>query len=111
MSFLASTRATLGPRLTFRPVPASLSALHTSPARFSLKESDTNRDDMSSVYEAEKEHQSKDRKEGKAHWKQELASNSEASVKADREETQTDAENMEKLQQRTKDSPRSAHGP
>lgn len=88
---------------------------------------------MSSVYEAEKEHQSKDRKEGKAHWKQELASNSEASVcaflhmllavntrricannaqvKADREETQTDAENMEKLQQRTKDSPRSAHGP
>lgn len=90
------------------------------------------RDNLSNIYEAEKEHQVKDRKEGKAHWKQELASNSEASVcaflhillvmdiriyvnnaqvKADREETQTDAENMEKLQQRTKDSPRSAHGP
>lgn len=41
MSFLASARATLGPRLTFRPVPASLSALHSSPARLSLKESDT----------------------------------------------------------------------
>ncbi|ODM19593.1 hypothetical protein SI65_04578 [Aspergillus cristatus] len=110
MSFLAS-RATLGPRLTFRPVPASLSALHTSPARFPLKESDTNRDNLNNIYESEKEHQITDLKEGKAHWKQELASNSEASVKADREETQTDAENMEKLQQRTKNSPRSAHGP
>lgn len=38
------------------------------------------RDDMNNVYEAEKEHQLKDTHEGKAHWKQELASNSEASV-------------------------------
>lgn len=38
------------------------------------------RDNLANVYEAEKDHQLKDEKEGKAHWKQELASNSEASV-------------------------------
>lgn len=40
----------------------------------------SDRDNLANVYEAEKDHQLKDEKEGKAHWKQELASNSEASV-------------------------------
>merc|ERR1712187_911353 len=83
MVFLTSARAAIGPRLAVRPVSfassyTALSAFHTFPAGQSLKESDINRDNLANVYEAEKE--------GKAHWKQELASNSEASVKADRNE-------------------------
>lgn len=38
------------------------------------------REELHNVYESEKEDQLKNSKEGKAHWKQELASNSEASV-------------------------------
>jgi hypothetical protein len=38
------------------------------------------RDNLDHVYESEKQEQLKSSKEGKAKWKQELASNSEASV-------------------------------
>lgn len=40
----------------------------------------TDRDDLNNVYEAEKDDQVKSSKEGKARWKGELASNSEAFV-------------------------------
>ncbi|OQE27272.1 hypothetical protein PENSTE_c004G04363 [Penicillium steckii] len=65
-------------------------SLHTSTPRFTLKESDKNRDDLPNLYESQKEAQLKKSKEGKAHWEPDLASNSEADVKADRGELQGD---------------------
>ena len=44
----------------------------------------------------------KDSEEGKGEWKQSLASNSEASVKADREELAGDAKDPKSIQDRTK---------
>lgn len=38
-------------------------------------------DDLGEVYNAEKNNQLKDSEKGKGHWKQSLASNSEASVR------------------------------
>merc|ERR1712187_85132 len=118
MVFLTSARAAIGSRLAVRPVSfassyTALSAFHTFPAGQSLKESDINRDNLANVYEAEKDHQLKDEKEGKAHWKQELASNSEASVKADRNEMGDSDKDTQTLQDRTKDlpnQPKPSHG-
>ena len=47
----------------------------------------------------------KDSEEGKGEWKQSLASNSEASVKADREELAGDAKDPKSIQDRTKGMP------
>lgn len=57
------------------------------------------------MYDAEKKNQLKESEEGKGEWKQSLASNSEASVKADREELQGDAKDPKVLQERTKGAP------
>ncbi|KAJ5227262.1 uncharacterized protein N7469_007268 [Penicillium citrinum] len=65
-------------------------SIHTSAPRLTLKESDKNRDDLPNIYESQKEAQLKKTKEGKAHWEPDLASNSEADVKADRGELQGD---------------------
>ncbi|GFF42170.1 hypothetical protein IFM61606_01858 [Aspergillus udagawae] len=105
MSFLTSVRASINPRVAIRPGYTAVSAFHNSAARLGLKESDRNRDDLDSFYEAEKQDQLKSTKEGKAKWKGELASNSEASVKADRGELDSDDKDFESLQNRTKDLP------
>ncbi|KAI2814270.1 hypothetical protein CBS63078_9355 [Aspergillus niger] len=105
MSFLTPIRATTL-RLS-RPAYAytSAAALHTSIPRPGLKESDHNREDLGSIYEAEKHDQLKSTKEGKAKWKQEIASDSEASVKADRGEVDSDDKNFGAMQERTKGLP------
>ena len=54
-------------------------------------------------YEKHKEDSLAKQKQGKAHWKPELASDSEESVKADRSHGEpSDAESMKRLQERTK---------
>ncbi|KAL1981620.1 hypothetical protein VTN96DRAFT_2392 [Rasamsonia emersonii] len=65
----------------------SSSFFHSTPARSSLKESDTNREDIDKEYQASKDHVLQSvRTQGKGKWIPELASNSEANVKADRGE-------------------------
>ncbi|KAL4893520.1 hypothetical protein BDV59DRAFT_177533 [Aspergillus ambiguus] len=89
-----------------KPLPyTAISSFHTSSFRPGLKESDHNRDDLHNVYEAEKQDQLKHTKEGKAKWKQELASNSEASVKADRGEVDSDSKDFNEMQKKTKHLP------
>ncbi|KAJ5397980.1 methyltransferase domain family protein [Penicillium cosmopolitanum] len=90
MSFLTPLRNST------RQIPRSLlirstaASIHTSAPRFSLKESDKNRDDLPNIYETQKVSQVKRAKEGKGKWEPELASNSEADVKADRGEVEHD---------------------
>ncbi|KAJ5102048.1 hypothetical protein NUU61_004270 [Penicillium alfredii] len=110
MSFLpplrSASRRTLQSTTSSPSFFASSSAtFHTSAVRSSLKETDKNRDDLPNFYEAQKEDQVKNSKEGKAKWKAELASNSEADVKADRGEIESDDATFEALQDRTKHLP------
>ncbi|KAL3495836.1 hypothetical protein BJX62DRAFT_233100 [Aspergillus germanicus] len=105
MSFLTSVRATS--RLSLRQTvayPAATSPFHTSAVRSGLKEGDQSRDELHTFYEEEKQSQIKQHKEGKGKWNQNLASNSEASVKADREEVNS-KESFRDLQDRTKNEP------
>ncbi|PYH90265.1 hypothetical protein BO71DRAFT_361861 [Aspergillus ellipticus CBS 707.79] len=108
MSFLTTTLRTTTTHfrpssLPLRPTYTALSSLHTTAPRRGLKESDHNRDDdLGSHYDAHKHEQLKSTKEGKAKWKQELASNSEASVKADRGEVDHEDKDFGSLQERTK---------
>ncbi|PWY89021.1 hypothetical protein BO70DRAFT_393539 [Aspergillus heteromorphus CBS 117.55] len=109
MSFLAPLRTSLRPSistLSLRPTTyPALSSLHTSAPRQGLKESDHNREDLGTHYESHKHEQLKSSKEGKAKWKQELASNSEASVKADRGEVDHEDGHFGSLQEKTKGLP------
>ncbi|PYH31322.1 uncharacterized protein BO87DRAFT_378957 [Aspergillus neoniger CBS 115656] len=114
MSFLAPIRASTlrlsRPAFAYTSTTttspaAAVAALHTSIPRPGLKESDHNRDDLANIYEAEKHDQVKSSKEGKAKWKQEIASDSEASVKADRGEVDSDDNNFGAMQERTKGLP------
>ncbi|KNG83856.1 hypothetical protein ANOM_007640 [Aspergillus nomiae NRRL 13137] len=106
MSFLTSTiRSTIAPRVALRPSYTVTSAFHTSPLRSGLKESDHNREDLHITYEEHKQEQLRSTKEGKGKWKQELASNSEASVKADRGELDSDGHDLKDLQEKTKHLP------
>ncbi|KAJ6139163.1 hypothetical protein N7471_005649 [Penicillium samsonianum] len=100
MSFLTSIRASSRQAIrTNFAVPAS--TFHSSAAR-SLKEDDTrDREDLSNHYESHKQQGIKDTKEGKGKWKSELASNSEAGVKADRGELDGDG-SFQELQEKTK---------
>lgn len=80
----------LARRPAYYYVPATTSGLfHSSAARPTLKEGDQNRDHLGEEYEAQKQDQLRSTRAGRARWKQELASNSEASVKADRGEIDT----------------------
>ncbi|KAJ6113534.1 hypothetical protein N7523_006851 [Penicillium sp. IBT 18751x] len=102
MSFLTSIRA--GSRRAMQTsytIPRT-PAFHTSAVQRTLKESDKNRDDLSNIYEAEKEQQLKSTKEGKASWNQDLASNSEADIKADRGETGAEDKSFEEMQEKSK---------
>ncbi|EAW14439.1 uncharacterized protein ACLA_074760 [Aspergillus clavatus NRRL 1] len=133
MSFLSTVRTSIAPRVALRPAYTAVSGFHSSPARAALNESDhssfspssssaprqspseemelanssppTDRDNLDSYYEAEKQDQLKSTKEGNAKWKGGLASNSEASVKADRGEVDSDDKDFSSLQDRTKGLP------
>ncbi|KAL6239678.1 hypothetical protein BDW75DRAFT_198026 [Aspergillus navahoensis] len=109
MSFLPSIRATAalpGARATTLLLPrATASAFHTSPARSGLKEDDDRgSDQLKDHYEQEKQAQIKRQKEGQGKWNQNLASSSEASVKADRGEVESQ-ESFVDLQDKTKNEP------
>ncbi|KAJ5587108.1 uncharacterized protein N7459_002873 [Penicillium hispanicum] len=105
MSFLTSARASARQLLQASyAVPATASAFHGTAVSSSLKESDRNREDLPEHYESHKEHQVKTSKEGQAKWKAELASNSEADVKADRGELDSES-NFEQMQKGTKHLP------
>ncbi|KAI9367385.1 hypothetical protein BJX61DRAFT_310826 [Aspergillus egyptiacus] len=101
MTLLPSIRATASATSRFVLRPAAVSAFHTSAARPGLKEGDQSRDQINNVYEEEKQGNVKRQKEGQGKWNQNLASNSEASVKADRGEIEN-KESFVDLQDRTK---------
>ncbi|KAF2745167.1 hypothetical protein M011DRAFT_469875 [Sporormia fimetaria CBS 119925] len=77
-------------------------ALHQSSALYAGKESRLNTNITGDDVEAEKQDLLKKQKEGKGHWKEELASNSESIVKADRGEMDASEEAIKKLQEETK---------
>ncbi|KAL4980111.1 hypothetical protein BDW66DRAFT_125645 [Aspergillus desertorum] len=108
MSFLPSIRATArvcGVRATTLLPRATASAFHTSAARSGLKEDDDRGDDrLKDHYEQEKQAQIKRQNEGQGKWNQNLASSSEASVKADRGEVEN-RESFVDLQDKTKNEP------
>lgn len=92
---------------TTSTISRSAAAFHTFPPRSALKESDNtskDRDSLPEEYEAHKEEQlDLARKTGKGKWKHELASNSEAAVKADRDETADTDEHIRELQKKTEE--------
>ncbi|EPS32740.1 hypothetical protein PDE_07700 [Penicillium oxalicum 114-2] len=105
MSFLTSLRASSRRVAPMSYTIPGVSTLHTSAARFSLKESDKNRDGLANHYEAKKEQQLKDQKAGKASWNSDVASNSEEQIKADRGELDASEKSFQELQQKTKNIP------
>ncbi|KAI9721969.1 MAG: hypothetical protein M1812_001927 [Candelaria pacifica] len=87
-------------------IAASRSNFHSSSARQVLNEGDHSKHDGDRADHAEfhKQDQLDKQKEGKGHWKHELASNSEAAVKADREELHASEENIAQMQKETEDA-------
>lgn len=111
MSFLASRlrESITGSRIALRsiyiqPITAA-SSFHSSRTALSLKESDKNRPNLESHYEAEKQDQLKATREGKAKWRDGLASNSESDVKADRGDLDNDCPSFAEMERKTKDLP------
>jgi len=105
MSFLTSVRVSSRRVLPSSYVLPSLSTFHTSVPRCSLKESDKNRDDLNSHYGAQKDQQLKSHKAGQAKWNADLASNSEADVKADRGEVDSSDKAFQEFVQKNKRVP------
>ncbi|KAL4817373.1 hypothetical protein BDW67DRAFT_160368 [Aspergillus spinulosporus] len=107
MSFLLSIRAPTrlsGARATILP-RATVPAFHTSAARSGLKEDDDrSNDQLKDHYEQEKQAQLERQKAGQGKWNQNLASSSEASVKADRGEVES-KDSFVDLQDKTKHEP------
>lgn len=66
---------------------AAAAAFSTSSIQRALKESDKDRDNLHNEYEQHKNENLKNAKDGKGYWREQLASESEANVKADRGET------------------------
>ncbi|KAJ5165930.1 hypothetical protein N7492_006226 [Penicillium capsulatum] len=105
MSFVAAFRAGARRLPLARYAPATSSSFHSTAIRAGLKENDKDREGLSEHYEAQKDDQVKSSKEGKAKWKAELASDSEADVKADRGEIDSNGENIGEMQEKTKHLP------
>jgi len=70
-------------------------------ARLSLKESEST-DPNPDEFERHKQDSLEKQRQGKGHWKSELASVSEESVKADRQPGDSSKESIKKLQDQTK---------
>ncbi|OCL08966.1 hypothetical protein AOQ84DRAFT_317609 [Glonium stellatum] len=95
--------------LTFATRRGSLASYHlsqragiqTSAARLSGKESKLGHEDRAKEVEEHKEDLLKKQKEGKGHWKEPLASDSESIIKADRGEIDATDETIKKLQKET----------
>jgi hypothetical protein len=96
MSFLRLSPRTSAPRSSLVITPISR-PFTTTPFR-SLKE-DANR--SGSEIEAKKQEQLKKQEKGEGHWHEELGSQSEGHVKADREKVEDHGEHMKDLQEET----------
>jgi len=86
-------------RLTARPViarPAVSSRSFTNSSVRALKEDDRHSEDLPEHNERHKQDLLQKHKEGKGHWKPELASNSEEIVAADRQSANHSIEEMQK---------------
>ncbi|CAG8030784.1 unnamed protein product [Penicillium salamii] len=101
MSFVTAIRAS---RQALRSNIIPASTFHTSAVR-SLNENDRHRDNLADHYESHKQQGLKESKEGKGKWKSELASTSEADVKADRGEFDGEHPSFEAMQEKTKHLP------
>ncbi|OAL50478.1 hypothetical protein IQ07DRAFT_643739 [Pyrenochaeta sp. DS3sAY3a] len=78
-------------------------AFSQSIARASGKESTLHSENRAQDVEAKKAEQLRKQKEGKGHWEESLASDSESIIKADRAETGTNTqEQIKKLQEEAK---------
>ncbi|PSS22153.1 hypothetical protein M430DRAFT_34132 [Amorphotheca resinae ATCC 22711] len=100
-------------RHTSRLAVLSRPSLRISPRTFTfststlrpLKESDHDTPDLAEKNEIHKQDLLRKQKEGKGHWKPELASNSEEAVKADRSTDQ----NLDELQRKTAEHAEKKH--
>ncbi|KAF2279476.1 uncharacterized protein EI97DRAFT_371523 [Westerdykella ornata] len=96
MSALRTIAARRTPFLTQR------AALHRSSALWAGKETRLNTDVSGQDLENKKEEHLDKQKKGEGHWTEELASDSESIVKADRGEIDASEDTMKKLQDETK---------
>ncbi|MCJ1252329.1 hypothetical protein MMC24_000134 [Lignoscripta atroalba] len=106
-------------RTAFRPISrlnASRSltigvtrSLHVSSARAALSENDRHRDGMDHEIDHHKNDQIQKQKEGKGEWKGELASQSEAAIKADRGDIDSSEDTINKLQKETENFAEEQH--
>ncbi|KAA6409448.1 MAG: hypothetical protein FRX48_07001 [Lasallia pustulata] len=104
MSSLARPASRLIPRLHAQRALLTLHhrlAFHPTGLRAALNETDRNRDDVAKEIDHHKDDQLRKQKEGKGHWKGELASNSESAVKADRGDMEATDDNIQKMQEET----------
>ncbi|KAJ6102343.1 hypothetical protein N7486_004770 [Penicillium sp. IBT 16267x] len=101
MSFLTSLRMSSSRLVQSSYAIPATSAFHTTAMQRTLKESDKNRDDDVAVhYETEKHaHLEKAIDGGKAKWTEQLASNSEAHVKADRGDLDSESKDFQQMQE------------
>ncbi|KAL8805372.1 MAG: hypothetical protein Q9223_005252 [Gallowayella weberi] len=110
MSFLASRALRSFPRPSIPRrsivVVANTRYIHASTRRAALSESDHSErphsdEERKAKIDHHKDDQLSKQKEGKGHWKKELSSNSEAAIKADREELGNVEEDIANLQKET----------
>jgi len=108
MSFL--TRSTFRPLSALRVPPAICArGLHATSFTAALNETDRDRDNLHEEIDHHKNDQLQKQKDGKGHWKGELASQSEAAIKADREEINASEETISKLQKETEQYAQKTH--
>ncbi|MCJ1472335.1 hypothetical protein MMC13_000982 [Lambiella insularis] len=113
MSFL--TRSAIRPLSKLRLSPAlAARSLHATSFRPALSEADrlfgvTDRDGLHEEIDSHKDDSLNKQKDGKGHWKGELASQSEAALKADREEIEASDESIDKLQKETEKFAQAQH--
>jgi len=105
MSFLLRTSSRF---VAARPVIRTTipSRTFTASSIKALKESDHSNPDTTEHNERHKQDQLQKQKDGKGHWKPELASNSEEAVAADR---QSKGDSIEEMQKKTKDHAERKH--
>ncbi|MCJ1311304.1 hypothetical protein MMC25_004975 [Agyrium rufum] len=102
MSFLTRAIRSI-PRTSVLSSSVPARSFHVTTFRAALSETDRHRDDEETKehIETHKQDQLQKQKEGKGHWKQELASQSEAALAADKEDVEHTEDTIEKLQKET----------
>ncbi|EON61219.1 hypothetical protein W97_00432 [Coniosporium apollinis CBS 100218] len=103
MAFTLRNFAALSRRNAAAPLSAARfvqrASYQTSAVRFAGKESALNHDGRAEEVELQKQDLLKKQEEGKGHWKDELASDSESIIKADRGEIDASADTIKQLQE------------